>query len=187
MTGGAALLVMAIAGWMTSTVAMSDAVTACCGKRAPSNDGTPVAVTVFLTNADSFPGDNQAIYEITALPLSLSLYYAAMTNPKWRVNVFGGVGSLLAATSSIRFNFGTVTVAVSDQKNGLYGHAGVEGEYLVHPRVAAYGRVLGRVASATDLYSDSELEAYGTAQIKGREVNFSGFGAHVGVRAYIGY
>lgn len=140
------------------------------------------------TNADSFPGDNQAKYEITALPLSLSVYYAAITNPKWRVNLFGGVGSLLAANSSIRFNFVTVTLSLSDQKNSFYGHAGVEGEYLVHPRFAAYGRLLGRMASASDLYKDSELELYSSnVPLKDRKVDFSGFGAHVGVRAYIGY
>jgi hypothetical protein len=139
------------------------------------------------TNADSFPGDNQALYEITAMPLSLSLYYAALANPKWRVNVFGGLGMLLAATSSIRFDFGTATLSLTDQKNGFYGHAGAEGEYLVHPRFAFFGRVLGRVATATDLYEDTDLEAYGTAQLSGREINFSGFGAHVGVRAYVGY
>jgi hypothetical protein len=139
------------------------------------------------TNADSFPGDNQARYEVTALPISLSLYYAAITNPKWRVNVFGGVGSLLAATSSIRFNLGTVTLSVTDQTSGFYGHGGLEGEYLAHPRFAAYGRLLGRVATASDVYKDSELTAYGEAELKGRDVTFSGFGAHVGVRAYIGY
>jgi hypothetical protein len=139
------------------------------------------------TNADTFPGTSQAVYEITALPLSLSLYYAAMTNPKWRVNVFGGVGSMLAATSSIRFDFGSATLNLSDQKNGFYGHAGLEGEFLVHPRVSAYGRVLGRIANASGIYSDTDLEAYGTAQIKDREVNFNGFGANVGLRAYIGY
>ncbi len=140
------------------------------------------------TNADTFPAPNQTEYEITALPLSVSVYYAAMTNPKWRVNVFGGVGSMLVATSSIRFNFGSAIFSLSDQKNGFYGHAGVEGEYLVHPRFAVYGRLLGRVAKASDLYSDSEITLYSSdAAIKGREVDFSGFGAHVGVRAYIGY
>lgn len=140
------------------------------------------------TNADSFPGDNQAKYEITALPLSVSVYYAAITSPKWRVNVFGGLGSLLAATSSIRFNFGPATLGLSDQKNGFYGHAGLEGEYLVHPRVAGYARVLGRVATASDFFSDSELELYSAnVPLEGREVSFSGFGAHVGLRAYIGY
>jgi hypothetical protein len=140
------------------------------------------------TNADTFPGDNQTVYEISALPLSLTLYYAAITNPKWRVNVFGGAGSLLAATSTMKINFGTVTLLLSDQANGLYGHAGLEGEYLVHPRIAAYGRVLGRVATAGDLFADSELELYdANVPLKGREVNFSGFGAHVGLRAYIGY
>jgi tetratricopeptide (TPR) repeat protein len=138
-------------------------------------------------NADTFPGDNRAVYEVSALPLSLSAYYAAIVNPKWRVNVFGGVGSLLAATSSIRFNFGSVTLQLSDQKNGFYGHAGVEGEYLVTPRFAAWGRALARVANAGDIYSGSELIAYGVAPLKGREVNFSGVGAHVGLRAYIGY
>ena len=57
----------------------------------------------------------------------------------------------------------------------------------MHPRIAFFGRVLGRVATATDLYEDTDLEAYGTAQLSGREINFSGFGAHLGVRAYVGY
>jgi len=138
------------------------------------------------TNADSFPGTSQAKYEVTALPISVSLYYAAMTNPKWRVNVFGGLG-VMPATSDISFDFGTVTLSVNDQTTGFYGHAGLEGEFLVHPRIAAFGRVLGRVANASDVYKDNELEAYGTAKLSGREVNFSGFGAHAGLRAYIGY
>jgi hypothetical protein len=139
------------------------------------------------TNADSFPGDSKAIYEITALPISVSLHYIAITNPKWRVNVFAGLGSLVAATSSIKFNLGSAILSVTDQTNGFYGHSGIEGEYLVHPRIAAFGRVLGRIANASDVYKDNELEAYGTAALEGREVSFNGFGAHAGVRAYIGY
>ena len=54
-TGGVALFTMLIAGWMTRTVALSVADTWCCGNSVPSNDGMPVAVTVFLTKADSLP------------------------------------------------------------------------------------------------------------------------------------
>ena len=144
---------------------------------------------VRATATDSFPETSGGRYEATALPLAASLYYAAVARTTWRVNVFAGAGPLLAATSTIRFQLGTDRVAISDERVGFYGHGGVEGEYLVHPRLAITGRLLGRIATASGLYenADPDLRIYGTTQLKDRKLDFSGFGAHVGLRAYIGY
>jgi hypothetical protein len=141
------------------------------------------------TASDSFPENNGGRYEASALPISISVFYAAIARTKWRVNVFGGGGPLFSATSTIKFRFTTDRVALADEKVGLYGHAGIEGEYLLHPRVAVTARVLGRMAKASGLYKDVDpsLELYGTTKLTDRELNFSGYGAHVGLRAYIGY
>lgn len=140
------------------------------------------------TNADSFGVGNQAKYEVSALPFSLSLYYAAVTRPHYRVNLFGGAGPLLTTISKIEFgDFGGTALAVSDQKSGIYAHAGLEAEYLITDRVSLSGRVMGRMANAQDILDDFNFDAYGTATLKGREVEFNGYGATLGLRAYIGY
>lgn len=140
------------------------------------------------TNVDSFPANNNAQYEVSALPFSLSLYYAAVTRPRYRLNLFGGGGPLLTTISKIEFgNFSGTPLTVSSQKTGFYGHAGLEAEYLVTNRVSISGRAMGRTASAKDVLDDFGFNAYGAATLKGREVEFNGFGATLGLRAYIGY
>lgn len=140
------------------------------------------------TNADSFPVDNRANYEVSALPFSLSLYYAALTRSHYRLNLFGGAGPLLTTVSKIEFgDFSGTAITLSNQKTGMYGHAGLEAEYLVTNRISLSGRVMGRIAKAEKLLEDFDFDAYGSATLKDREVEFNGFGATVGLRAYIGY
>lgn len=143
------------------------------------------------TNKDAILPPNTAIYEITAYPLSLSLYYSTFSTRMFRVNVFAGGGLLSSAISKIdlllNFGSGDVPVSVSGEKTGGYFHGGLETEVLLHPRVALSGRVLGRSATASEVLDEYGFDAYGSASLKDRKIDFSGFAATLGLRAYIGY
>ncbi len=139
------------------------------------------------TGHDSTQAPNTIDFEAAAMPMVVSVYWAAMSGSHQRVNLFVGGGPLLAATNSIDLPFFTFRIKIADQKTGMYMHGGVEGEWLVHSKLAVTGRALYRSATATKLYHDSTLELYGTKAIKDRKVDFSGFGASLGLRAYIGY
>jgi hypothetical protein len=140
------------------------------------------------TNADSFPGTSNSTYEISAIPVSVSLAYLLMNAEKYRVSAFVGGGPMLEATSSISLPFFSVKLQVADDKVGTYAHAGLEGEYLVSPRFSVTGRVLGRYAKATGLFKDTDFEPYMTGNaIANRDIDFSGFAATIGLRAYVGY
>lgn len=139
------------------------------------------------TGEDSTQAPNTIDFEASAIPMVASVYWAALTGPHHRVNLFVGGGPLLTATNSIDLPFFTFRIKIADQKTGMYMHGGAEGEWLVHPKLAVSGRALYRSATANKLYHDSTLELYGTKAIKDRKVDFSGFGAYVGLRAYIGY
>jgi len=137
------------------------------------------------TDADSFAF--QSTYEITAIPLSVSLSYLVVDNSRFRAYVFAGGGPMLEATSSITLPFFGIPISVADDKIGTYLHAGIEGEYRLHPRFALVGRVLGRSAKATGLLKGTDLSYNGTDSIADRDIDFSGFAATIGVRAYVGY
>jgi hypothetical protein len=140
------------------------------------------------TNSDSFAVPTRLDYETTAIPLVVSLYWTAMPHDKWRANLFLGGGPMGATRGAIKFNRPGTGYFVADEKVGTYVHAGIEGEWLVNPHFSLNGRVLGRSAKAKGLFKDSEQTLYATnVKLADREVDFSGFGAFVGVRAYIGY
>lgn len=139
------------------------------------------------TGNDSFPSPNDTRFEATAIPMVASLYWTAIPGSKHRVNVFVGAGPMVASRASLSFNFFTVRLNLAEEKVGAYLHGGVEGEWLLSPRLSLNGRVLGRYAKASKLFKDSELTLYSNAPLKNRDVDFSGFGAYVGLRAYIGY
>jgi len=101
--------------------------------------------------------------------------------------VFAGAGPLLAASNSIDLPFFAVRIQIADTKTGFYFHTGAEAEYLVHPKVSLTGRVLYRSATASDLYHNSTIQFTTGHYLKDRKVDFSGFGAAIGLRAYIGY
>jgi hypothetical protein len=140
------------------------------------------------TDVDGNAPPNDVRYEITAYPLSLSLIHSTYSKSKFRLNLFAGAGLLSSATSTIQFsNFGGTPLTISGQKSGGYFHGGLETEVLLHPRVALTGRVMGRYAKADKVLDDFSFLAYGTASLKDRAVDFSGFAATIGLRAYIGY
>jgi hypothetical protein len=140
------------------------------------------------TNADSFPENNGARYEITALPVAVSVAYLLLDHPRYRVSAFAGGGPMLEASSSVSFPFFTIDLQIADDKVGTYLHGGLEGEYLFHRRFAVTGRALFRSAKATGLFKDTDFDFYGEGQnIADRDIDFSGFAANIGLRAYVGY
>jgi hypothetical protein len=140
------------------------------------------------TNQDSL-GDFGASYEITAIPVSLGVSYLLLDGSRFRASAFVGGGPMLEATSSFSFLFfGVIPIQVADDKVGTYLHGGIEGEYRVHPRFSVTGRVLGRYAKATALFEDTEFEPYVSGvSVADRDIDFSGFAATLGLRAYVGY
>ena len=140
------------------------------------------------TNVDGNAPPNDARYEITAYPLSLSLYYSALSARMFRFNLFGGGGLLTSAISAIEFgDFGGTPLTISGQKTGAYLHGGLEIEAVLHPRFSLTGRVMGRYAKASGVLDEFDFQAYGSASLKDRDIDFSGFAATLGLRAYIGY
>lgn len=137
------------------------------------------------TNQSTLPLDQGgAEFEITALPISLSLYYPAYTMHWLRLNVFAGGGILTTATSSITLDLSNIPVTISGQKNGPYFHGGLEAEVLLHPRFTLSGRVMGRSAKVDDVMSEL---SFNPDLFADRAIDFSGFAATIGLRAYIGY
>ena len=126
--------------------------------------------------------------EITAYPVFVSLYHSTYSRSMFRANLFVGGGLLSSAISKLEIDLntgsGTVPISLSGQKNGAYFHGGLEAEFLAHPRLAVTARMLGRYAKA-----NSVLDEYGelAVEYKDRDIDFSGFAATFGLRAYIGY
>jgi hypothetical protein len=142
------------------------------------------------TGKDSSRAPNDIQFEATATPIVVSLYWAAISGPQRRVNLFVGGGPLLSASNSLDLPFFTVRIKIADEKTGTYFHGGAEGEWLLTPKVAVTGRALFRSATATKLYDNTTVD-FGTSTnphpLKDRKVDFSGYGVFVGLRAYIGY
>jgi hypothetical protein len=140
------------------------------------------------TNVDANAPPNDTRFEITAYPISLSLFHSTYTRGWLRAYLFAGGGILSSAISSIEFgDFGGTPLTVSGQANGGYFHGGLEAEALLHPRFALTGRVMARYAKAEDVLDEFDFMAYGQETLKNRSIDFSGFAATLGVRAYIGY
>jgi hypothetical protein len=140
------------------------------------------------TNEDSVSGPQQATYELTATPLVISVVYLVHDGGKLRVNLFAGGGPMLNAYAADKFLFfGSIPLKVTDTKVGAYFAGGVEGEYAFHPKISLTGRLLGRSATATNMFEGSTFTQYGGEPIGDREMNFSGYGVALGLRGYIGY
>ncbi len=141
------------------------------------------------TDKDSFPAHQGAAYEASAIPLIVSLYYNLMPRPKYHVNVFVGAGPLMASQFLLKLPVSsTASLNIGDQKQGTIIQGGLEGEYLLTPKFAISGRVLERSASAKDFFSGDNFSLYSSdLKLDGRKIDFSGFGAFIGLRAYIGY
>ncbi len=131
-------------------------------------------------------------FEISALPVVANLYYSVLSTPRLRANLFGGAGPMLVTTLTVTLNVQLApelpSFAKTGLKTGFYGHGGVEGEFLVTPRISLTGRVLGRIASAGSVIDyDAKGATEGFARFNGKGLNFSGLAFNAGVRAYIGY
>jgi hypothetical protein len=137
---------------------------------------------------------DHAGYTVSALPIVASMLYNFTSSPKVHLNGFAGLGPM-QGEAIVEFkhdHFGrNIPVQIVGRKTGVYLHAGVEGEYLLTPRFAVTGRVLGRYANSGELdWNRPDFEVYfgfPDSKLGDRSVDFSGIAAHVGVRAYIGY
>ena len=133
-------------------------------------------------------GDRSLGLDVTGLPLSVSLYQTVLAGRVYRINVFAGGGVLATATSSVDYRelaelLAGVPLKLSGQKTGSYFHGGIEAEYLLTPRFSLSGRAMGRSAKAKGTLDDIDFGD----EFNGRTIDFSGFGATLGLRAYIGY
>ncbi len=131
-------------------------------------------------------------FEVSALPVVANLYYGVWSRPHMRANVFGGLGPMLVSYLSVTLNASLApelpSFAKTGTKTGFYGHLGVEGEYLITPRVSLSGRVLGRIANAGKVISyNAQGATEGFARFNDKNLSFSGMAFEVGLRAYIGY
>ncbi len=128
-------------------------------------------------------------FQVTAVPLVVNLHFAVRSSARTRLHAFAGAGPMLVTELLwTRYNFDwQQQQGQFGSKTGFYGQLGMEGEYLLHPRVAVSGRVLGRLARTANLIEGSR--AYQTESLRsfvGKAVDFSGFGLDVGLRFYIG-
>jgi hypothetical protein len=83
--------------------------------------------------------------------------------------------------------FGVIPLNISDSKVGTYIHGGIEGEYVLHPKLSVTGRALFRSAKANKMYKGSTFTQYSSGLIGNRNLDFSGYGVSLGLRGYIGY
>lgn len=142
------------------------------------------------TNEDTLTvsGRGKGTYELTATPIAVSVVYLLHDSPKWRASVFAGGGPMLNSYASDKFLYAPgIPLLLTDTKTGTYVHGGLEGEYVMHPKVSLTGRVLFRSAKATGMFEGSDFTQYASGTIANHDLDFSGFGASIGLRAYIGY
>jgi hypothetical protein len=140
------------------------------------------------TDRDSFrTGGNGIKYEITAVPVSVSLAYLLHDSERMRGYLIVGGGPMFESTASLTLPLLGTPLQVADHKVGTYLQAGLEGEYRVHPRFSITGRLLGRYAKATGLFKDAGLSYVPGTLIDNRDIDFSGIAATIGLRAYVGY
>ncbi len=141
------------------------------------------------TNSDSATGGRTAEYELSALPMVVSLHWLIRDSEKFRASAFLGGGPMLNAYAADKFLFfSSIALRVTDSKVGTYLHGGVEGEYLLNPKLSLNGRLILRSAKATDMFDGSDFTQYapGTS-IGNRDLDFSGIAFSIGVRGYVGY
>lgn len=145
------------------------------------------------TNEDSASGSLKGTYELSALPIVLSLFYSVHDAGKMRVGVFAGGGPMLNSYASDinPTSFAPTPVSITDSKTGVYLHAGVEAEYELHPKLALTARALLRSAKASGMFGNLQFNQYGDPVTLGtlgnRDLDFSGYGLSIGLRGYIGY
>ncbi len=146
---------------------------------------------------DKLPPERNAHtkFTATAMPVAVSLVRNLVTSPKRRVNVFVGGGPLIAQAILEDRNSlvagRIIPTQIVGHNQGWYGHVGLEGEYMLHPRLAVTAQVRARRANSGTLHwlrDDYALyESWPASTLKDRSIDFSGVSASAGLRAYIGY
>jgi hypothetical protein len=132
-----------------------------------------------------------ALYEevTKAQPLIGSVYFLAVGRPHLRCYAFVGGGPMLGTEWKAAQTTNKADVILAS-RTGPYVHAGVEGEYLVTPRLAVNLRLLGRHANSGAL-NFGQLGAAilpgSVPRLNGRSVDYRGYAVLLGLRAYVGY
>ena len=145
-------------------------------------------------------------YVVKATPLLANVIYNLTPNMRnLRINALAGLGAMIEAAAEVDFQHdhaaggaetNIIPVQLVGRKNAPMAQGGVEVEYRLQNRLSVSARALGRYANSGDLdWKNPKFELYnfngqGTNgpgfEIGGRSVDFSGFQATVGFRAYIG-
>lgn len=138
--------------------------------------------------------NEHASYVATGTPIVATMVWNWRKQRTYRINVLGGVG-FMAGEATVQFlhdHFGRlIPVQVVGKATGPYLHGGLEGEWFVSPRFAFTGNALLRYANSGELdWERPDFQVYQgvtESRLGNRNVDFSGYNFHVGVRAYIGY
>jgi hypothetical protein len=149
------------------------------------------------TTADKLPAERNAhtLYTASAMPFVVSLVKNLSTSPQRHVNALVGGGPLICQAiledRNSLVSGRLIPTQIVGHNQGWILQAGLEGEQLLQPRLALVGQVRARWADSGTLHwlrDDYELyESWPASTLGGRAINFSGIGASVGLRAYIGY
>jgi len=138
--------------------------------------------------------NEHASYVVTGTPIVATLVWNWMQKRTYRVNALGGVGFMPgeATVTFLHDHFGRlIPVQVVGKATGPYVHGGLEGELFVSPRFAFTGNALLRYANSGELdWERPDFVVYqgvSESRLGNRNVDFSGYAFHIGVRAYIGY
>ncbi|MEO5618858.1 MAG: hypothetical protein ABIS67_13910 [Candidatus Eisenbacteria bacterium] len=149
------------------------------------------------TNFDtlSASSDSKVRYSSSALPLTISLVRAFAVR-HGRLNVFVGGGPLLAAEINMRFLHNhslsdLIPVTLAGRSTGLTIHGGLELEYPIQRRLSVTLRGLARHARTGEIeFERPNFLLYDpdpATRIGGRSLDFSGFSASAGLRAFVGF
>ena len=149
------------------------------------------------TTEDKLPSDRNAHtkYRATAMPVLVSLVKNLSASPTRHVSAFVGAGPLICQAILEDRNSlvagRVIPTQIVGRNQGWALAAGIEGEQMLQPRLALTGQARMRYANSGDLHwlrDDYEIyESYSASRLGKRSIDFSGFAASVGVRAYIGY
>jgi len=113
-----------------------------------------------------------------SVALPLSLYYQLASNDKYAFHFIVGAGPMVS--TKWKLDDGTPPGTVeSKSKTAFYAHGGFEGDWMVGKTVAITGRVLGRLAKASDV----EDAADPTNKV---DVDLSGVAFALGLRVFFG-
>ena len=138
--------------------------------------------------------NEHAEYTTTSTPIVATVIWNWMQQRSYRVNLLGGVG-IMPSEVTVQFlhdHLGRlIPVQIVGKATGAFLQAGLEGEWLLSPRFALTGNVVGRYANSGELdWERPDFAVYqgvSDSRLGNRNVDFSGLAAHAGIRAYIGY